>query len=79
MRVWDELCLLKDKAFIDCYSDRYADAQNNAEMILKKHPNNAEGLLLKALALISSSPKTPTNQLVINDIELNKAQPGEGK
>lgn len=79
MREWDELCLLKDKAFIDCYSGRYADAQNNAEEILKEHPNNAEGLLLKSLALISSVPKNQPKQLVINDIELGNPLISEGE
>lgn len=72
MKQWDALCLLKDKAFIDCYSGRYVDAQNNAEMILKRHPNNAEGLLLKSLSLISQAPKVNNTHINIDDIELNK-------
>ena len=56
MREWDALCLLKDRAYIDLYSGRYADALNNAEKVLALSPENEEGLLLKACALIESGP-----------------------
>ena len=74
MREWDSLCLLKDKAYIDCYSGRYADALNNAEAILEQHPNNADGLLLKSLALISLSPKMESNRFFTNDVEKKDPQ-----
>lgn len=76
MKEWDSLCLLKDKAYIDCYSYRYADALNNAEEILKQHPNNADGLLLKSLALISLSPKMKSSNLDINDPEKKRSHTG---
>lgn len=69
MEQWDALCLLKDKAFIDCYSDNYADALSTAEQILAKHPNNPDGLLLKSLALVSSVQKSATAQPLKIDIE----------
>lgn len=72
MREWDKLCLLKDQAYIDCYSERYADALNNAEQILQQHPNNPEGLLLKSLALIALGPKQQIEQVQPKDIELNQ-------
>lgn len=56
MREWDALCLLKDRAYIDLYSGRYADALNHAEQLLARAPGNEEGLLLKACALIESGP-----------------------
>lgn len=58
MREWNALCLLKDRAYIDLYSGRYADALNRAEQILARSPDNEEGMLLKACALIESGPST---------------------
>lgn len=72
MREWDKLCLLKDKAYINCYSERYTDALNNAEQILQQHPNNPEGLLLKSLALIALGPKQQIEQVQPKDVELNQ-------
>ena len=75
MKQWDALCLLKDKAFIDCYSDNYADALSSAEQILEQHPNNAEGLLLKSLALISLAQQPQADKPIITDIEQRQTTP----
>lgn len=52
MKEWDKLCLNKDKAYLDIYSGRSAEALNNVEAVLRQSPNNREGLLLMALCLI---------------------------
>lgn len=72
MRQWNELCLIKDKAYIDLYSGRYADALNNSQRILDQHPNNPEGLLLTALShlQVADSYQSPTLQ----QIDIQEAQ-----
>lgn len=77
MREWNELCLIKDKTYIDLYSARYTDALNDSQKILERHPNNPEGLLLTALSHIqvADSYQEPTLQ----QIDITEAQnlPGE--
>jgi hypothetical protein len=53
MKEWDKLCVNKDKAYLDLYSGRMADAYNSAEKIIKEYPTNREALLLKSLSLIN--------------------------
>ena len=53
MKEWDELCLSKDKAYIDLYCGRPIDAYNATNQILDKYPTNREALLLKSLSLIN--------------------------
>lgn len=50
-REWDEICLYKDKAYLDFYSGRIADAFESANKVLEMHPSNREALLLKAFSL----------------------------
>lgn len=52
MHEWDELCLKKDKAYIDLYNGRPIDAYEQSCQILKDYPTNREALLLKSLALL---------------------------
>lgn len=53
MKEWDQLCVNKDKAYLDLYSGRMVDAYNSAEKIVKDYPTNREALLLKSLSLIN--------------------------
>ena len=53
MKEWDKLCVNKDKAYLDLYSGRMADAYNSTEKIIKEYPTNREALLLKSLSLIN--------------------------
>lgn len=71
MAEWNRLCLLKDKAYIDVYSGRYADALNGAAQILNMAPGNQEGMLLKSLALISLGPRQRPEYVSPADVELN--------
>lgn len=71
MDEWNRLCLLKDKAYIDVYSGRYADALNGAAQILNMAPGNQEGMLLKSLALISLGPRQRPEYVSPTDVELN--------
>jgi len=71
MAEWNRLCLLKDKAYIDIYSGRYADALNETAQILSLHPANQEGMLLKSLALISLGPKQRPEYVSPADVESN--------
>ena len=52
MQVWNALCLVKDKAYLDLYGGDPIDAYNRTEEILKSYPENREALLLKSFALI---------------------------
>ena len=53
MKEWDKLCVNKDKAYLDLYSGRMADAYNSVEKIIKEYPTNREALLLKSFSLIN--------------------------
>lgn len=52
MDEWNALCLDKDRAYINLYAGKTADAYDSAERVLRRHPANREGLLLKSIALI---------------------------
>ncbi|SFF90610.1 hypothetical protein [Prevotella sp. KH2C16] len=52
MKEYDALCISKDKAYLDLYAGRPNDALADVQSILDKYPDNGEGLLLKACALI---------------------------
>lgn len=76
MKEWDKLCLEKDKAYLDLYSGRMADAYNASAKILKEYPTNREALLIKSLSLIhlgSGNANEPMNKkeilAIAKDIE----------
>lgn len=52
MDEWDRLCLEKDKAYINLYSGNLSESLAASRKVLAMHPQNREGLLLKAIALI---------------------------
>lgn len=53
MKQWDEICLYKDKAYLDLYAGNMASAYNSCDKVLEKHTMNKEALLLKALTLVN--------------------------
>jgi hypothetical protein len=57
MKEWNQLCLMKDKAYLDVYSGRMIDAYNTTTTILEKYPDNRETLLLSALSSIYIAPQ----------------------
>lgn len=66
MKEWDQLCVNKDKAYLDIYSGRIEDGDLSASQILKKYPDNREALLLKAITMVSigsAKAKLPEAQI----------------
>lgn len=51
MTEWDRLCIDKDKAYIDLYSNQPDEVVKDCDKILSKYPTNREALLLKAMGL----------------------------
>ena len=47
---WDSLCLLKDRAYLDIYNERFDNACATTSKILEKYPDNRETMLLNALS-----------------------------
>lgn len=64
MKEWDNLCLKKDKAYLETYAGRCRDACVTTEDILNAYPNNREALLLNAIAHINMAKKN--NSSVFN-------------
>ncbi|MCR4829195.1 MAG: hypothetical protein K5864_07015 [Bacteroidales bacterium] len=86
MTEWDKLCIDKDKAYIDLYTNQPDAVVKDCEKILANYPTNREALLLRALGLILSSKQhdsqemfnfagiSDTNILTQRDIMLTEAQ-----
>ena len=75
MEEWDKLCLEKDKAYINLYSGSLTDALTAARNVLAIHPQNREGLLLKAIALIRlGAAENGTSALLPEDMAEENGQ-----
>lgn len=72
MHEWNQLCLLKDRAYLQVYSGEYDAAQKTCKEALEMNPNNREMLLLQSMAIIqAASGKEPTdNTLPTLDTEI---------
>lgn len=79
MKEWDALCLKKDKAYLDLYGGRSADAYQTTKSILEKYPTNREALLLNAIAAINLSATADTGKVANlptqQDFVLGKVNP----
>lgn len=52
MQEYDALCVEKDKAYLDLYAGRTAEALTHTQNILDRYPHNAEAMLLQSMGLI---------------------------
>lgn len=55
MQEWNELCLIKDRAYLQIYSGQYQSALQTCEEALAIDPQNREMRLLQALSVIQTS------------------------
>lgn len=73
MQEWNQLCLLKDRAYLQLYSGQYEAALGTCKEALSHHPNNRELLLLQCMAIVQSVEQpqlTPVIKTQPIDIEL---------
>ena len=72
MKEYDELCVEKDKAYIDLYAGRTGEALSHADNILKKYPDNAEAMLLQSMSLImiGATQQQPLPQTISSQQEM---------
>lgn len=61
MHEWNQLCLLKDRAYLQVYSGEHKAAQETCKEALEMHPNNREMLLLQSMAIIQASSNATEN------------------
>ena len=79
MDEWNALCLDKDRAYINLYAGRLSDALNSAQKVLARHPENREGLLLKALSLIRLGAQSRSELVLPEDAACNQRWIVEGR
>ncbi len=79
MDEWNALCLDKDRAYINLYAGKTADAYDSAERVLRRHPGNREGLLLKAIALIRLGRESRSVAVRPEDAALNQQWLNDGR
>lgn len=79
MDEWNALCLDKDRAYINLYAGKLADAYDSAERVLRRHPVNREGLLLKAIALIRLGGERRGAVVQPEDAALNQQWLNDGR
>lgn len=75
MQEWNQLCLIKDRAYLQLYSGQYESAQKSCQEALARDPNNREMHLLQCMAIIQSVEyPQASSQIKVspNDIELGK-------
>ena len=70
MQEWNELCLLKDRAYLQIYSGQYKSALQTCEEALAINNGNREIRLLQALSVIQSTEVLPIS------IDLNQNTSG---
>ena len=63
MTEWDKMCMLKDKAYIDLYTNQPAEVVKDCDKILSKYSDNREALLLKSLGLVLSANHIPEGKM----------------
>ena len=54
MQEWNQLCLIKDRAYMHLYSGQYDQALKECQQALQRDPNNREMQLLQCMALVQS-------------------------
>lgn len=54
MQEWNQLCMIKDRAYLQLYSGQYESALRSCSEALSMDPNNREMLLLQCMTLIQS-------------------------
>lgn len=71
MQEWNQLCLVKDRAYLNLYSGEYEAALKSCQEALQRDPNNREMQLIQCMAIIQSVsnpapatdvPLLPTNE-----------------
>lgn len=63
MTEWDKMCMLKDKAYIDLYTNQPAEVVKDCDKILSTYPTNREALLLKSLGLVLEANHSAAGQM----------------
>lgn len=68
MQAYDALCIEKDKAYMDLYAGRTEEALKHTERILRQYPQQAEAMLLQAMALtiIGGTEQSTVDSQVLN-------------
>ena len=63
MQEWNQLCLVKDRAYLNLYSGEYEATLQACQEALQRDPNNREMQLIQCMAIIQSvnTPATPTD------------------
>ena len=79
MDEWNTLCLDKDRAYINLYAGKLSDALNASQKVLDRHPENREGLLLKALSLIRLGAQSLPEFVLPEDAACNQRWIVEGR
>mgnify|MGYP005977416125 CR=1 FL=1 len=79
MDEWNTLCLDKDRAYINLYAGKLSDALNASQKVLDRHPENREGLLLKALSLIRLGAQSRPEFVLPEDAACNQRWIVEGR
>lgn len=79
MDEWNTLCLDKDRAYINLYTGKLSDALNASQKVLDRHPENREGLLLKALSLIRLGAQSRPEFVLPEDAVCNQRWIVEGR
>ena len=54
MQEWNQLCLVKDRAYLNLYSGEYEATFKACQEALQRDPNNREMQLLQCMALVQS-------------------------
>lgn len=54
MQEWNQLCLIKDRAYLQLYSGQYESALKSCQEALTRDPDNREMHLLQCMAIIQS-------------------------
>ena len=67
MQEWNQLCLVKDRAYLNLYSGEYEATFKACQEALQRDPNNREMQLVQCMAIIQSanSHATPTDVAVL--------------
>lgn len=63
MTEWDKMCMHKDKAYIDLYTNQPAEVVKDCDKILSSYPANREALLLKSLGLTLEANHAAARQM----------------
>ena len=74
MEQYDRLCLEKDKAYLALYGGQADEALQHTNNILRQYPNNAEAMLLNAMADLlvgaTENVQLPDDRIIISHPEL---------